>query len=122
MGTISAQGVGASIAAMLLAACASTPQRVPIARAEQAIAAAVASNAEVAAGIDLRTGRTKLSKAKAAQRNGDAERARRLAEQAIIDARLAQAKAQARFAERIAGELRSRSTTPKAPAQLSRNP
>ncbi len=122
MGTVSAQGLGAIIAAMLLTACASAPQRIPIARAEQAIAHAVKNNAEATAGIDLRSGRTKLSKAKAAERNGDAERARRLAEQAIIDAQLAEAKAQAHGAERRASELKPRSTMRKAPAQVSRNP
>lgn len=117
------------IGALVLAgvtACARTPERPvepAIARAERTIAEADADNAATLAPVELRTARTKLSKAKAAQRTGDAALSSRLAQQATLDAQLAMANARALAAERYVQQLRDQDrASSEHPARLSRNP
>ena len=117
------------IAALALAgmvACARTPERPAepaIARAERMIAEADAGNTATFAPVELRMARTKLSKAKAAQRVGDAALSSRLAQQATLDAQLAMANARALAAERNVQQLRDQDrASAEHPARLSRNP
>lgn len=83
-----------------LAGCASSPTQsqnlASIERAEQTLLQADAENAAAVAAAELRAARTKLAKARAAERQGDSRRAQRLAAQALMDARLALARAQGR--------------------------
>lgn len=112
-------------AMLLLSACASAPDKAveaPLAQAERAVACAVEGNAAAFAAAELRTSRTKLSKAKAARHMGDAERARRLAEQALVDAQVAESKAKASDAEQRANAMRRPAERGDERAQLSRNP
>lgn len=107
-------------------ACARTPERPvepAIARAERTIAEADADNTATFAPVELRTARTKLSKAKAAQRIGDAALSSRLAQQATLDAQLAMANARALAAERRVQQLRDQDrASSEYPARLSHNP
>ena len=99
-------------AAVLLAGCASGPRIAPeVARAEIAEARAAVSQAEQAdaathAPIALRTARQKVEDATQALATGQIERADRLAEQAAVDARLAEARARAVVAETAVNEVR----------------
>lgn len=104
----------AVLAAALLTACASTAPRMPTAHAltmaEQAVSRADTPTVAAFAPDVLRAARTKLSMAQAAQRTNDPARAGRLAEQAVLDAELALAKARALRAERDLQQLRARSS------------
>ena len=117
--------IGALVLAGVIA-CARTPERLvepAIARAERTIAEADAGNTATFAPVELRTARTKLSKAKAAQRVGDTALSSRLAQQATLDAQLAMANARALAAERHAQQLRDQDrASSEQPARLSRNP
>lgn len=103
--------------------CAPTPQRdldpAAIARAEQAILQADRLGAASFARSELRAARTKLSKAKSAQRVGDSATAQRLAQQAWTDARLATARAEASALERRAEALRKKLGQPLEQARWS---
>lgn len=89
-----------------LAGCASTPPRVDeIAAAEQAIRNAEGSNAGAHAPAELRRAREKLARARAAQEDHEAETAEMWAEQALVDAQLAEQIAEARKAEKLAQEI-----------------
>lgn len=105
------------------AGCAQTPQRdlhlAAIAQAEQAILEADRLSAAQFARTELRAARTKLNKAKSAQRFGDPATARRLAQQAWTDARLATARAQAMALERRADALRKKLGQPIEQARWS---
>ncbi|MGQ0750376.1 MAG: DUF4398 domain-containing protein, partial [Betaproteobacteria bacterium] len=94
---------GAVISA--LAACASTPPPV----GELAAARAVVSQVETAgaryAPHQLRIAQNKLARAEAAMANEDHERARRLAEQAEVDARLARSLAESEQAREALAEV-----------------
>lgn len=80
-------------------ACAQSPERastqVTIEQAERAVVKADHKQAGTFARGELRAARTKLSKAKSAQRLGDGVTAERLALQALADAQLATRRAQA---------------------------
>lgn len=93
----------------VLASCA--PQRVPVtevAAAEVAVRDAERAEAASYASFELQQARYKLEDAKRAADDRDNVRARRLAEQSQIDARLAETKAQLGKANATLGELRAR--------------
>lgn len=100
---------GGALAALLVAAgCASTPMPTQqMAVASAAVARADNSGTSEAAPAELRTAVMKLASAQAAMAAGDATQARRLAEQAEVDAQLAEQTAQAVRARRSAQETES---------------
>ena len=99
-------------AAVLLAGCASGPRIAPeVAQAEIAEARSAVSQAEQAdaathAPVALRTARQKVEAATRALAAGQNVEADRLAEQAAIDARLAESRARAVVAEAAVTEVR----------------
>lgn len=93
-----------TVAALLLAACASTPvPREEMALADAAVSRVGASpRALSAAPVELQSAKDKLQRARQALEKGDNTEARRLAEEARADARLAEARAsEARSAESL---------------------
>ena len=90
----------------VLAACANEPPpHQEIAAADLAVQTADTSIARSLASEELGSASWKLDEARAALAAGQHEQARRLAEQALVDAELADAKARATAAERRAAEL-----------------
>jgi hypothetical protein len=79
-----------------------------VSQAELAVRDAAASEADDFAPAELRLARAKLAAAEQAAREGDHERARRLAEQALVDAELAEVKAESRMAAASVHELEER--------------
>jgi hypothetical protein len=96
--------------ALAVGGCAAT--RVPaaptvaLARADTAVQQAEASKAPLYAPSELRSAREKLLSAHAAMDGADYDRARHLAEQAAVDAQLAQVRGEAGDAQHDADELR----------------
>ena len=89
--------------AAMLAGCASVPApREQMAVSRQAVANAVSAGGTEFAPLEMRSAQEKLDRANRAMDKEDYEEARRLAEQAQADARLAEKKAQAVKAERAA--------------------
>lgn len=88
-----------------LAACATTPPPTE----QLAAARAMVSQAQPAAGreapLELQTAQAKLGRAEDAMQRGDYEIARRNAEQAEVDARVAWTAAESARAQRAAGEV-----------------
>lgn len=100
-------GVAAVIAGAVfsLAGCASVPPP----KEQLAVSKAAVENASTAdstefAPVELRAAREKLSEAERAMADKDYARARRLAEEAEVDARLAQTKASSAKAEKAVAE------------------
>ena len=90
-----------------LGACSSVqPPREQIATAELALREARSTTAPQHAPLELRLATEKLEKAKNAMREEDYVLARRLAEQALVDAQLAQSKAHSAEAQQSAAQLR----------------
>jgi hypothetical protein len=87
-----------------------------VAQAELAVAQAAQSKAPIYASTDLRIAREKMVSAQQAMVVDDHEDARRLAEQAVIDAQLAQARATASEAQQNAEEVRKTITTLRSEA------
>lgn len=101
---------GAAVAAVVVAgltACASTsPPREELAAADLAVRDADEAEAGTHAPAPLRRARDKLEEARAAMQTEDYVRARRLAEQALVDAQLAQAQARSAIAQNQVSEMR----------------
>jgi Domain of unknown function (DUF4398) len=98
----------AVIALTALVACSSTPAPVgEISAAQTAVTAAEQADAAQHAPADLDRARDKLLRAQAAMQEDENEAARRLAEQALVDARLAEAKSRADVAQQNAEEVQS---------------
>jgi hypothetical protein len=79
---------------------------VALARADTAVRQANESKAPEYAATELGVAREKLLRAQAAMDSADYEQARHLAEQATVDAQLAQVRGAARDAQQDADELR----------------
>lgn len=95
----------AAMLAALLGACASAP--VPTAEmavAEAAVARAGSQATREAAGTELRIATDKLALARSATASGDQDRARRLAEQVVLDAQVAELHAQSVRSRKAAQE------------------
>lgn len=91
--------------ALVLAGCsAGAPPRDAIATADVALNQAIGSRAAEYASLELRLAREKLDRAKSALNDEDYEQARRLAEEARVDARLAEATALSQAARQNAQE------------------
>lgn len=82
------------------------PPQSELSKAELAVNQAADSQAPQVEPVEFRKAREKLDEAKAAMNLEKYEEARRLAEQALVDAQLAEARAQAADARRAAEELR----------------
>jgi hypothetical protein len=80
------------IAALPLWACSSKVPEAPLARADQAIQSAASAGADRHATLDMRIAREKLA---AARSTDDETRSRRLSDEAVASAELAQAKTEA---------------------------
>jgi Domain of unknown function (DUF4398) len=88
-----------------LAACSNAPAPVgEMSAAQTAVTAAEGAEAAQYAPSDLDRARDKLIRAQAAMQDEDNEEARRLAEEALVDARLAEAKARAETAQQLQSE------------------
>ena len=105
----SIKGAAASLAAALaLAACAANP--VPnekIAVAQASVQHAEQSGAQQFAPVELSTARDKLQRAEKAAADHDAQPATMLAEQANVDAELAEATAQEHRSQKVEAELQA---------------
>jgi len=86
---------------------AARPPEAAVAQAELAVRQAAESKAPVYAPSELRAAQEKAMGAQRAMSAEEYDEARRLAEQAVIDARLAQARANAADAQKNAQEVRS---------------
>lgn len=92
---MSAIAAGVALVAAALGGCASTPPPLEdLARADATIGLARQADAETLAPLELSSARQKLKDARMAMNADDYVTARRLAEQAQVEAELAQAKAQ----------------------------
>jgi hypothetical protein len=90
----SAAYIGAAAVVLSLAACATLPPPAEqLASARAAIQSAEVSGADKVAPVELTQARERLTAAQLAVSNNDMENARRLADEALVDAQLAQAKA-----------------------------
>lgn len=97
--------IGAGMVA--LAGCASDPApEAELGAAELAVSQAEQANAPAQAAEAYRAARDKLELARDAMEDGDNQEARRLAEQALVDAQLAEAAARSQVARQNATELR----------------
>ena len=93
---------------LLLCGCASTAVAPveKISTVEKAIQEARESNATVSAPLELRRAEDKLKEAKAAMKEEEFEKARRLADEALIDANLAEALSRSEKAKKTTQEMR----------------
>ena len=92
-------------AALAVAGCsAQQPARADLAQADLAVRRAADSKAPEYAPLELRKSQEKLAAARKALDDGDQQEAQFLAEQAAVDARLAEAKAESQAAEEAANE------------------
>jgi Domain of unknown function (DUF4398) len=99
--------IGVAITAGL-AGCASDPApEAEIAAAEVAVDDAEEANAPAQASGPYELARDKLDRAREAVEDGEMIEARRLAEQALVDAQLAEAEARSEVARQNAAELRA---------------
>lgn len=94
------------LAVLLAAACSSTPEpTAQLAASRAAFESAQAAGARDLAAAELEAARQKLDLAQQAAQQDEPELARRLAEAAEVDARLAQARANAVRADAAAGQV-----------------
>lgn len=92
----------------LLAACSSVaPPREQLGAAEVALRQAQASAAPQHAPAELRMAADKFAAAQSAMRRGEYEQARRHAEQALVDAQLAETKARTTEAQQMVRQMRA---------------
>lgn len=85
---------------LLLAGCAGNPPTAQYAVTQSAVNAAISAGATEFAAVEMQSAQDKLKQAEFAMHDKNYEEARRLAEQAEWDARVAERKAQAAKAER----------------------
>ena len=108
------------IGALVFAGCSSIrPPREEIATAELAVREAQQSNAPQHAELEMHTANEKLSQARQAMRDENYVLARRLAEQALVDAQLAESKARSAEARQMARQLREGIETLRKEAERS---
>lgn len=96
-----------SLGAMSLGCAAPRSSTRAVSQAELAVDDATVSEADAYAPVDVRLAREKLVRAQAAYDDGDYDRARRLAEEALVDAQLAEARAENESATAEARALES---------------
>lgn len=83
-----------SLGALALGCAAPRSSTRAVSQAELAVQDATTSEADTYASADVQLAREKLDRAQAAYDDGDYDRARRLAEEALVDAQLAEARAE----------------------------
>jgi len=106
--TIGARRLALVSTLLVVAACASVPAPVQdVAQAERAVQAAADADAGTLAPAEFEKARRKLDEAKSALQAQQHLTARQLAEQAVVDAELAQITARAEAAARSAAEMRA---------------
>jgi len=98
-------------ATLLAGGCARHPPTAQVAMASRAVQRAESLQAESYSPMDLRLAREELDRAERAVEGKDYDRARRLAEQASVDAELAAAKARSEKARARVAHLRRRIET-----------
>lgn len=119
--TPSARRLAVGITLAALAACASVPAPLQdVAEAERAVQAAADANAATLAPAAYDQARGKLEAAKTALQAQEHLKARQLAEQALVDAELAEITARQQEAERAAAEIRTQIRAPAGPALAGR--
>jgi Domain of unknown function (DUF4398) len=96
------------------------PPTATVSQAQLAIRQADQSKASQYAPLELRKAQEKIAQAENAMRNEEYLRARRLAEEALVDARLAESKANSEMARRNAVELQK--TIESLRAETQREP
>jgi hypothetical protein len=96
-----------SLGALSLGCAAPRSSTRAVSQAELAVNDATVSEADAYAPVDVRLAREKLDRAQAAYDDGDYDRARRLAEEALVDAQLAEARADNESASAEARALES---------------
>ena len=108
--------------AMGLVGCSSVqPPTATVSQAQLAIREADQSKASQYAPLELRKAQEKFAEAEKAMRNEEYLKARRLAEQALVDARLAESKANSEMARRNAAELQKTIESLRAETQRGPN-
>jgi hypothetical protein len=96
-----------TVISIFLASCASTPAPTEqIAVSKAAVADAAGAGGTASAPVEMLSAREKLNGADAAMATKDYDRARTLAEEAQVDAQLAEAKAHSSKAQKAADEVR----------------
>ncbi len=103
-----------------MAGCAGKPPLTTLSQAELAVEEAGKRTAAQYAPLELQTAREQLDKAKRAMNDKEYDAARRLADQALVNAQLAEAKAGAEKARQAAAELQKSIQT--LGAELQRPP
>jgi len=93
------------------------PPTAAVSQAQLAIREADQSKASQYAPLELRKAQEKFAQAEKAMRNKEYLNARRLAEEALVDARLAESKANSEMARRNAAELQKTIESLRAEAQ-----
>jgi hypothetical protein len=107
MTTAIARWIGVSLAAVVAAGCATHHHPSPrVSAAEVELRQAETSGAAQYAPLELRLAREKLDRARRALDADDVDRARRLSEEALVDAQVAEAKTNSEKARRNAEEVR----------------
>jgi predicted lipid-binding transport protein (Tim44 family) len=96
-----------SLGALSLGCAAPRSSTRAVSQAELAVQDATVSDADAYAPVDVRLAREKLERAQAAYDDGEYDRARRLAEEALVDAQLAEARAENESASSEARALES---------------
>jgi predicted lipid-binding transport protein (Tim44 family) len=96
-----------SLGALSLGCAAPRSSTRAVSQAELAVNDATVNEADAYAPVDVRLAREKLDRAQAAYDGGDYDRARRLAEEALVDAQLAEARAENESASADARALES---------------
>ncbi len=106
--TVIRSAIAGATVAMVLGACAAGPiPNEKIAVAQQSVQRAEQAGATEFAPVELSTARDKLQSAQNAATNHDGEQATRLAEQANVDAQLAEATAQEHRSHKAETELQA---------------
>jgi hypothetical protein len=91
-----------------MTACSGTPAPIDVLAAADLAVRKAEVTAATHAGAELRQARAKLDAAQLAMQADQHETARRLAEQALVDAEVAEARARAEIARRTVTEIRRR--------------
>lgn len=119
-----ASGIAVILAALVLAGCASkgvAPVE-SITGAELAVRSAAEGNATVHAPLELRIAEDKLNAAKQAVATEEYEKAKRLADEALVNARLAEEKSRAEKAKKSAEEMRESIETLRREIERAQKP
>jgi Domain of unknown function (DUF4398) len=111
-----------AVVILFMVGCASKVAPVEnITSAEMAIMAAQESNASVHAPLELKVAADKLNQAKAAMEQEEFDKAQLLADEATVDAQLAEARSRSEKAKKVAQEMRDNIETLRHEIERSHN-